>query len=204
MIIAGGTSMRRIVLTIIILMVFLQSGCAYSGLFDSKKVKLLGSYIEFPVIVENFLPDKQSVVMNAFDQNLDPREIVILDYDGFKAIVYNDTSNESIVKNSKVIGIAQTIEDVNNGAETIIFPEGIRVGMEITTMNLSMKLIKSGGIYGDSSITSDGNIDYVTGGKRWVDLSGDWVSQTNTFIHPVEITLKDNVVISVQMIFMDK
>lgn len=185
MIIAGGTSMRRIVLTIIILMVFLQSGCAYSGLFDSKKVKLLGSYIEFPVIVENFLPDKQSVVMNAFDQNLDPREIVILDYDGFKAIVYNDTSNESIVKNSKVIGIAQTIEDVNNGAETIIFPEGIRVGMEITTMDLSMKLINSGGIYGDSSITSDGNIDYVTGGKRWVDLSGDWVSQTNTFIHPV-------------------
>ena len=204
MIIAGGTSMRRIVLTIIILMVFLQSGCAYSGLFDSKKVKLLGSYIEFPVIVENFLPDKQSVVMNAFDQNLDPREIVILDYDGFKAIVYNDTSNESIVKNSKVIGIAQTIEDVNNGAETIIFPEGIRVGMEITAMDLSMKLINSGGIYGDSSITSDGNIDYVTGGIRWVDLSGDWVSQTNTFIHPVEITLKDNVVISVQMIFMDK
>ena len=204
MIIAGGTSMRRIVLTIIILMVFLQSGCAYSGLFDSKKVKLLGSYIEFPVIVENFLPDKQSVVMNAFDQNLDPREIVILDYDGFKAIVYNDTSNESIVKNSKVIGIAQTIEDVNNGAETIIFPEGIRVGMEITAMDLSMKLINSGGIYGDSSITSDGNIDYVTGGIRWVDLSGDWVSQTNTFIHPVEITLKYNVVISVQMIFMDK
>ena len=196
--------MRRIVLTIIILMVFLQGGCANPGLFDSKKAKLLGSYIEFPVIVEDFLPDKQSVVMNAFEQNLGSREIVILDYDGFKAIVYNDTSNESLVKNSKVIGISQTIEDVNNGAETIMFPEGIKVGMEITAMDLSMKLINSGGIFGDSSITSDGNIDYVTGGKRWVDLSGDWVSQANTFIHPVEITLKDNVVISVQMIFVDK
>ena len=129
---------------------------------------------------------------------------MLLDYDGFQAIVYNDSSNESLVKESKVIGIAQTIQDVNDGAEPIIFPEGIKVGMEITANDLSMKLISSGGIYGDSGITTDGNIDYVTGGKRWIDLSADWVSQANTVIYPVEIMLEDNVIVSVKMIFTDK
>lgn len=173
-------------------------------LYDSKKVKLQDTYIEFPVIVEDFLPNKQNVVMNDLEQKIGSKETVVLDYGGFKVLVYNDTSNESLVKKSKMIGISQTIEDVNNGAEPIVFPEGIKVGMEITANDLSMKLISSGGIRGDSGITTDGNIEYVIGGKRWVDLSADWLSQANSVTYPVEITLIDNVVISVKMIFIDK
>lgn len=193
---------KRIIGVLVLLL--LLSGCA-SGekLFAEKKVKIAEEYVTMDVTVEDFLKNKSVISFDNLGKTLTSKDTMICDLGAYRVVVYNANKEDLSIDECLVLGISQNIQDIEKGTTPIVFPEGLQVGMKISSEELSEKLTSVGEVHGDVGITKDGNVEYIICGDRWIDLGVDWVSQSGKATYPVEIILEDGVIVSLSMIFID-
>lgn len=187
-----------------VLVLMLLSGCASEEkLFTEKKVKIDEKYVTMNVTVEEFSKNNDVIPIDNLGKTLVSKGSMICDLGDYKVVIYNASNNEQSINKCSVLGISQNVENVENGAEPIVFPEGLKVGMKLSSDELSGMLTSVGEIQGDVGITKDGNVEYLICGDRWIDLGAEWVSQYDETTYPIEIVLQDGVIVSLSMIFVD-
>ena len=121
-------------------------------------------------------------------------------------IIENNTDKKLAIEDATIVGFTQTIDNVNE-EYIITFPEKLYVGQNIDPDNVIKMLTSNGNIRGDVGyMINDDKSEYrIIGGKRIINLlSSDLKAESEKVIYPIEITIKNNVITNIQMIFVDQ
>ncbi|MBQ7888644.1 MAG: hypothetical protein IJ356_02680 [Erysipelotrichaceae bacterium] len=189
----------------VLLISLLMIGCLNSKqLFSEKKVTMDDQIIEFPMALSEFIKLTNADLTFRGGSVLGSRDYVVLTSKDFQIGVYNDGKTEKALEDCVVIGIMQSLKQVENGAEKIEFPEQLSVGMQSTVDELTSLFMKTGGIYGDTHIGEGDDESVVLCGKRWMDLSSDWNEVSGNVLYPVRIVLEKDVITKIEMIFLNQ
>lgn len=193
--------MRKKIVILLVLLLF--SGCKNNSLFQFKNIKINGETIEIPVNVKEFAK-KEGLVIEKNDKIAEHSSIT-LELENYSIIIENNTDKKIAIEDATIVGFTQNIDNVSE-EYIITFPEKLYVGQNIDPDNVIKMLTSTGDIKGDAGyIINDDESEYkVIGGKRIINLSSDLKTESEKVIYPIEITIKNNVITSIQMIFVDQ
>ena len=193
--------MRKKIVVLLVLLLF--SGCKNNSLFQFKNIKINGETIEIPVNVKEFAK-KEGLVIEKNDKIAEHSSIT-LELENYSIIIENNTDKKIAIEDATIVGFTQNIDNVSE-EYIITFPEKLYVGQNIDPDNVIKMLTSTGDIKGDAGyIINDDESEYkVIGGKRIINLSSDLKTESEKVIYPIEITIKNNVITSIQMIFVDQ
>ena len=120
---------------------------------------------------------------------------------------FRNTAAIDLQENDENNDVKNTDENNVNEEYIITFPEKLYVGQNIDPHNVIKMLTSNGDIRGDVGyMINDDKSEYrIIGGKRIINLSAaDLKTESEKVIYPIEITIKNNVITNIQMIFVDQ
>ena len=194
--------MRKKIVILLVLLLF--SGCKNNSLFQFKNIKIKGETIEIPVNVKEFA-EREGLVIEKNDEIAEHSSIT-LELENYSIIIENNNDKKLAIEDATIVGFTQTIDNVNE-EYIITFPEKLYVGQNIDPDNVIKMLTSNGNIRGDVGyMINDDKSEYrIIGGKRIINLlSSDLKAESEKVIYPIEITIKNNVITNIQMIFVDQ
>ena len=191
--------MKKIV-SLVMILIFVLSGCTSNTLFQSKYVKIDNTVINLPIEVKEYI-EKDDIASNITE--VEAYSTIAIELEKYSVIISNPDGDNINIDDALIIGFMQNYDDIIDN-DVITFPENLSVGMYVNPEEVIKKLVSSGGIKGDVGYTTNSDLsEYdIICGQRIINLSHSFKEESEKVIYPVEISIRNNIITRIQMIFM--